>query len=76
MSVTKAQVSQISSEILNGSGSRDLQKQVRETNWGIHLVPSIYERYGPEQYHLQAKVSQNFIFIKPSTAVDAKSRTI
>ena len=37
MSVTKAQVSQISSEILNGSGSRDLQKQVREKNWGDTL---------------------------------------
>ena len=64
MSVTKAQVSQISSEILNGSGSRDLQKQVREKNWGIHLVPSIYGRYGPEQYHLQAKVSQKFYLYK------------
>ena len=37
MSVTKAQVSQMSSEILNGSGSRDLQKQMREKNWGDTL---------------------------------------
>ena len=50
MSVTKAQVSQISSKILNGSGSRDLQKQVREKNWGM--------------YHLQAKASQKFYLYK------------
>ena len=76
MSVTKARVSQISSEYFNGIGSRDLQqnrseilRDGREGRWGgrrrsknlgMHLVPSIYWCYDPVQYYLRTKVSHKF----------------
>ena len=76
MSVTKARVSQISSEYFNGIGSRDLQqnrseilRDGREGRWGgrrrsknlgMHLVPRIYWCYDPVQYYLRTKVSHKF----------------
>ena len=62
MSVTKARVSQVSSKIFNGSGSRDLLQ------WGggspkivgMHLVQSFYGGYDPVQYHLRTKASHKF----------------
>ena len=78
MSVTKAGVSQISSEIFNGIGSADQDQDRRKLvrGGGMHLVPGFHGCYALCSIIFHQQQAINLIFMKQCTAVDTKSRTI
>ena len=85
MSVTKARVPQMSSEIFNGSGLRDLQQDrsnILRDGWGevqkLGDPPSskFLWCYGPLQYHFRTKASWKFYLYETIYSRRCQSRTM
>ena len=75
MSVTKAWVPQISSEIFNGSGSRDLQQDrsnILRDVWDSKFLWVL----SPVKYHLRAKASHKFYLYQTIYSCRCQSRTM